>query len=163
MKLSLQELPSKHPLLRGFPNDLPRCGALALQRSGHSSPTQTEVRHDGSELTAEMEWIPQSLAFLEVIDSNRLTEDGAEAIAITYANSKDGWVLKRRLQRGESADWLMQNASGWLALEVSGMAAGDPGPRLKEKQQQVADCSLPVERLAIVVQFDQPLIMAGSA
>jgi hypothetical protein len=122
----------------------------------------TGIDHDGQETSAEIEWLTQGLTLLDVLDSHRVTEDGAEAVALTYANFKAGWVVKRRLQRGESADWLLRNEAGWLALEVSGMIAGDPLARLKQKQHQVSRCSLPVDRLAIVISFDRPLIMASS-
>lgn len=163
MRLVLQDLYSIHPALRGYPVDLFKYAGLALQRAGHTSPVQTRIDHDGLESEAEMEWLSQVVELLDVIDSNRVTEDGAEAVALAYANSKAGWVVKRRLQRGESADWLLRNETGWLALEVSGMIAGEPRARLKEKMQQVSRCSLSADRLAIVVAFDRPLIMAGSA
>lgn len=163
MRLVLHDLCSVHPALRGYPLDLFKYGGLALQRGGHTSPARTKIDHNGLESTAEIEWLPQGLSLLDVLDSNRVTEDGAEAVALAYAHSKAGWVVKRRLQRGESADWLLHSKAGWLALEVSGMIAGDPLARLQEKQQQVARCSLPADRLAIVVAFNRPLIMAGSA
>jgi len=162
MRLVLHNLCSIHPALRGHPVDLFKYGALALQRAGHASPVQTETDHNGLESTADIEWLSQGLTLLDVLDSNRVTEDGAEAVALTYANSKAGWVVKRRLQRGESADWLLQSEVGWLALEVSGMIDGDALARLKEKKKQVARCTLPADLLAIVVAFDRPLIMAGS-
>jgi hypothetical protein len=112
---------------------------------------------------ADIEWLWQDLAALDVNDSNRVTEDGAEAVALAYANSISGWVAKRRLQRGESADWLMRNETGFLALEVSGTVEGDPFARLQQKKQQVARCSLEAERLAVVVAFNRPLIMAAGA
>ncbi len=162
MRLALHDLCSIHPPLRGHPMDLSKCGGLALQRAGHTSPVLTGIDHDGQETSAEIEWLTQGLTLLDVLDSHRVTEDGAEAVALTYANFKAGWVVKRRLQRGESADWLLRNEAGWLALEVSGMIAGDPLARLKQKQHQVSRCSLPVDRLAIVISFDRPLIMASS-
>jgi hypothetical protein len=70
-------------------------------------------------------------------------------------------VVKRRLQRRESADWLLRSDAGWLALEVSGTASGNPIARLEEKKLQVARCSLPADRLAIVVAFDRPSIVAA--
>ena len=163
MRLLLHELCSMHPPLRGYPTDIAKCGGLALQRAGHISPVEAGIDHDGLESIAEIEWLSQGLTILEVLDSNRVTEDGAEAIALTYANSKGGWTVKRRLQRGERADWLLFNEAGWLALEVSGMISGNPLTRLKEKQQQIARCSLPTDLLAVVVVFDRPLIMASSA
>lgn len=161
MRLALQDLCSKHPVLRGHPTDLAKCGGLALQRSGHASPVVARVDHDGVAATAEIEWLSQGMSVLEVLDSNRVTEDGAEAVAIAYANSKAGWVVKRRLQRGEFADWLLRSEAGWLALEVSGTISGEPLARLEQEKRQIARCALPAGRLAVVVAFDRPLIVAG--
>ena len=161
MRLALHDLCSMHPKLKGDPTDLSKFGALALQRAGHVSPVQTGIDHGGLNATADIEWLSQDLALLEVLDGNRVTEDGAESVALAYVNIKAGWVVKRRLQRRERADWLLRNEWGWLALEVSGTAAGDPFPRLADKKRQVALCSLPAERLAIVVVFDRPFIVAG--
>lgn len=162
MKLKLQDLYSMHPKLLGHPTDYPRLGALALQRAGHTSPVQASIDHAGSEAAADLEWILQEIALLEVLDGKRVTEDGAEAVALAYASVSAGWVVKRRLQPWERADWMMHSAEGWLVLEVSGTAEGDPLARLGEKIQQVALCSLAAERLAIVVAFDRPSILAGS-
>ena len=163
MRLALHELSLIHSKLMGDPTDLPRFGALAFQRSGHTSPVLAETDHDGRESTAEIVWLSQNLTVLEVLDGNRVTEYGAEAVALAYVNAKAGWVVKRKLRRGESADWLLRNQVGWLALEVSGTIAGDAFIRLEDKKQQVAGCTLPAdERLAIVVSFDIPLIVAGS-
>ena len=102
---------------------------------------------------------------LGVLDRNRVTEDGAEAVALTYVNSKAGWVVKRRMNRGESADWLLTTGTRSLALEVSGTTETNPLPRLREKRQQVGHCTLaddyPVDRLAVVVAFSGPMILAG--
>lgn len=160
MRLPLQDLWSMHPKLLGHPTDLPRLGALALQRAGHASPVQARVDHGGQASTAEVEWLTQDLSLLETHDGNRVTEDGAEAVALAYANVWAGWVVKRRLQRSLRADWLLQNEEGWLALEVSGTADGNPVVRLKEKRQQVALCPLSAQLLALVVAFDRPSILA---
>lgn len=162
MSLRLHELTLIHLKLRGHPADLARYAGLALQRSGHRSPTPAEISHNAQKSTDAIEWTNQDLAALNVIDTNRLTEDGAEGIALCYAHSIGGWIVKRRLERGESADWLLQNGSRYLALEVSGLIKGDCARRLKEKKAQVARCGLPVERLAVVVAFDRPAILAGT-
>jgi hypothetical protein len=162
VRLVLQDLVLMHPKLRGYPTDLPKLGALALQRAGHTAPVQADVDHSGRAGTAEVEWLVQELALLELLDGKRVTEDGAEAVALAYASNLEGWMVKRRLQQWEKADWLLRNEERWLALEVSGTAEGNPGARLKEKTHQVAQCSLPVERLAIVVAFDRPAILADS-
>jgi len=162
MKLTLADLWLMHPGLRGHPTDYAKFGALAFQRAGHGSPVQAGVYHGAVEDTADIDWPAQDPTLLQVLDANRVTEDGAEAVALAYANASAGWVMERRLQRTESADWLLRSESRWLALEVSGVTLGDPFGRLKEKKKQVADCSLPAERLAIVVAFEQPAILAES-
>ena len=162
MKLMLDQLILNHPALRGHPVDYAKSGALAFARAGHAPPTVAKLKHDSVETSVSVEWSPQEPEKLIVLDANRVTEDGAEAVALSYASVSASWVVKRRLQRGESADWLLQNKSGWLALEVSGMISGNPRTRLIEKKQQVAQCSLPVDRLAVVVAFDAPLILAGN-
>lgn len=162
MKLRLDRLLVEHPKLNGHPTDLATCASLALQRGGHISPARAPVNHDGNLSTLEIEWTQRDTGITTVLDTHRLTEDGAEAIVITYAHGKAGWTVKRRMQRGESADWLMHRGAQWLALEVSGTMAGDCVGRLKEKRLQLARCSLPADRLAVVVSFEQPAIFAGT-
>ena len=162
MKIVLQDLIFIHAALRGHPVNHARYGGLALQRAGHTSPVTADITDNGVKSHTEIEWLLQSLILLEVLDTNRITEEGAEAVALAYMNAKGGWVVKRRLQRGEYADWLMTKPKGWLALEVSGMISGDSKNRLKEKTEQVNHCSLPVDRIAVVVAFDTPRILAAS-
>lgn len=162
MKLALQDLSAIHQALRGNPTELARYGALALQRAGHVSPVRADIEHDGRAADASIEWHLQDWKVVSTLDQNRITEDGAEAVAISYAHGSGGWLVKRRLQRGEYADWLMQSNGRWLALEVSGTATGDAYARLRAKQEQVRQCTLQAERLAVVVGFAQPIILAGS-
>jgi hypothetical protein len=160
MRIALQDLFSIHPALRGHPIEFTKSGGFALQRAGHVSPTDAEIEHDGALKTAEIEWTMEDIALMNVLDKHRVTEDGAEAVALAYVNSVAGWKVKRRLQRGEGADWLLRNESGWLALEVSGTIVGNPRARLEEKKKQVSRCSLAVDRLAVVVAFDKPAVLA---
>jgi hypothetical protein len=160
MRLSLADLWSMHPKLWGHPTDYAKLGALALQRAEHVSPVRTGVYHGDVEDTADIEWHPQDSTLLRVLDSKRVTEDGAEAVALAYVNAWGGWAVKRRLQQSEGADWLLHHEKRWLALEVSGMAMGGPWARLKEKKAQVAGCPLAADRLAVVVAFDRPDILA---
>ena len=162
MKLDLDQLLSCHPSLRGHPVDYAKCGALAFARGGHASPTSAKVEHDEAQAMATIEWTQSDAARLNLLDTNRITEDGAEAVALTYVNTRASWVVKRRLQRGESADWLLRNETGWLALEVSGLEKGNPRTRLLEKKRQIAKCTLPADRLAVVVAFDSPTILVGT-
>ena len=165
MSLALHELCVMHPKLRGHPTDLSKFGGLALQRAGHASPVEAKIDHDGLGDTAEIEWLPQDVTVLNVLDRNRVTEDGAEAVALAYVSSKGGWVVKRRMNRGESADWLLLNETRGLALEVSGTIESNPLSRLTVKKQQVGRCTLSddyaIDRLAVVVSFSIPSILAG--
>lgn len=162
MTLRLDDLYLYHAKLRGHPTDYAKCGAISLQRSSHISPVKADIDHDGEATSTQVLWSHQDATVFDVIDSNRLTEDGAEAVALSYVHFKAAWVVKRRLQRGESADWLLNNASGWLALEVSGTVSGDPLARLAEKKEQVSRCTLPAQRLAIVVAFNNPSILVST-
>lgn len=162
MTLTLHNLYLDHPKLRGHPTDYVKYAALALQRAGHISPVQANVEHDGEKSETHIDWPHHDLTGLGTMDGHRVTEDGAEAVALAYVHFKAAWVVKRRLQRGEKADWLLRNTTGWLAMEVSGTIAEDPQGRLVEKQRQVSLCSLPAERLAVVVAFSSPLILAGT-
>lgn len=161
MKILLQDLPAVHPMLRAYPIDLTKFGGLALERSGHSSPVETKLIHDDVAGSASIEWPIQDETHLIAVDTNRVTEEGAEAVALSYVHSHSGHVVSRRLQRGESADWLLHGATGWLALEVSGTTSGNAEERLQQKRQQAARCSLPAERLAVVVRFVEPRLVAA--
>ena len=97
MKLALQDLLLVHAALRGHPVEHSRYGGLALQRAGHASPATANVNDDDARASAEIEWTPESLILLDVLDANRITEEGAEAVALVYLNAKAGWVVKRRL------------------------------------------------------------------
>lgn len=162
MKLALHELLTVHAALRGHPTDYPRLGALALQRAGHSSPVRTATEHDGQGDHIEIEWLTDDSTILGVVDAHRVTEDGAEAVALSYAHGVGQWLVKRRLRRGEYADWLLQANGRSLALEISGTTTNDARSRLQEKKQQVERCTLPATRMAVVVAFVQPMILAGT-
>lgn len=162
MRLTLQTLSDVHPKLRGYAVDLPKLGALALQRSGHSPPVEAEIDHSGRPAAAAIEWLIQERGLLAQLDVKRVTEDGAEAVALAYVHAAEGWTVKRRMQQGEKADWLLRDGDRWLALEISGTVEGDPRSRLQEKRKQLAQCTLPAERLAIVVSFEQPTIHADN-
>ena len=164
MRLMLNSINLVHQKLRGIPTDYHSLGGLALQREGHASPAAAEiVENHFDRSTGEIVWLHQDTDRLEVLDTNRITEDGAEAIALTYVNERAGWIVKRRRQRNESGDWLLQNGSRWLVLEVSGTRTGDFAGRLAARINQVSGCTLRVnERIAVVVDFQSPTIAAGT-
>jgi hypothetical protein len=90
-------------------------------------------------------------------DHNRITEDGAEAMALTLAHRHRAWRVVRRMQRRENADWLLEDARGdESALEVSGVDRGSIAARLSEKLKQVAKNADVDQRWASVVGFEEP-------
>ena len=162
LRLDLAQLNAAHPKLKGHPGSLLVFGSLALQRSGHASPKSLLVDHSGRTRHGHIEWPTQDTALLLVLDRKRVTEDGAEAVALSYVHIVAGWAVKRRLQQGEGADWLLEQNKQWLALEISGLEAGSGQTRLREKLRQMREqCVLPVQRLAVVAHFEGPLIVAG--
>ena len=67
------------------------------------------------------------------------------------------WVVRRRLQRGESADWLLRDSEDNLvALEVSGLDTADGGRRLREKLTQAQRASAAGQRAACVIELAAP-------
>lgn len=90
-------------------------------------------------------------------DHHRVTEDGAEALALALVNIVRGWVVRRRLQRGEFADWLLQAPGDLLvALEVSGIDGTPDHRRLEEKLRQVKRAKVGDHQSACVVAFGPP-------
>jgi hypothetical protein len=163
MVLDLSRLLTSHPALVGHVIDYPASGALILQSCGHSSPRAITVHNESDEFAATIRWVIEAGASVSAHDLNRLIEDGAEAVALQYVYMLGNWVVKRRLQRTESADWLLERPGGSMALEVSGMRSGRVGQRLQEKVIQVSRCTLPVEKTAVVVVFEEPAIWARQA
>jgi hypothetical protein len=97
---------------------------------------------------------------MEQHDCNRITEDGAEAVALALTHRHKGWRVIRRLQREEHADWLLEDTreSGRqvAALEVSGVDRGGIAQRLTEKLAQVAESVDADQRWTGVVGFEEP-------
>lgn len=99
-------------------------------------------------------------------DRDRVTEDGAEAVALATVHRSRGWRVVRRLQRRHNADWLLEQTgeerSLRFALEVSGVGRGGIAGRLREKLEQVAKSPDVDERWAGVVGFEQPAVALHS-
>jgi len=96
-------------------------------------------------------------------DHNRITEDGAEAVALALAHRHRAWRIVRRMQRRERADWLLEDARGnEIALEVSGVDRGNISGRLFEKLKQVAKNADIDQRWASVVGFEEPAVALRS-
>lgn len=87
----------------------------------------------------------------------RVTEDGAEAVALVLVSAARGWTVEKRLQRWQSADWLLVTPEGDpVVLEVSGIDGAFDNGRLREKLRQVAGARFCEFRFASVVAFAGP-------
>jgi len=105
-------------------------------------------------------WLSADLGTLEQHDSKRITEDGAEAIALAVPHESKAWHVVRRLQQGEHADWLLEHRSNdvrkLIAFEVGGTDRRGIAALLREKLAQVAKSIDVDHRCAGVVGFKQP-------
>lgn len=135
--------------------------ALALERNGHMSGARLSldlvpVVPDGS-----LSWPRADLAQIDQHDHNRITEDGAEAVALAVVHQHRAWRVVRRMQREERADWLVEDLAGGqrqvIALEISGVDRGSIAARLSEKRSQVAGARDVDGRWASVIGFEEPI------
>ncbi len=162
MDIDLADLREMHPLL---PEDLTLVmigrAALSLQKNGHGSPVSIRLDIDHAVTRGKLAWPSSDPAFLDQHDSKRLTEDGAEAIALALGSRARGWRVVRRMQQGESADWLLEDSgegtSQRIALEVSGVARGSITSRLTQKLKQVLQSEDVDQQWAGIVGFEEPV------
>lgn len=170
MELDLDQLGVMHPKLQmsGEVELYRRRGALALARFRHAPGVTVGVANGPAQTRATIRWTaPLEIKdALEVVDTNRLTEDGAEAVALAFVHTRSGWTVKRRVQREGFADWLLtgpQHPKMALALEVSGSGVDDAEQRLRSKLAQVSRFGgEPGLRAAVVVSFLEPRILAAT-
>jgi hypothetical protein len=168
MEINLAELREMHPRL---PEDLAMVmmsrAALGLQRNGHGSPVEIRLDLERVGTLGLLAWPGSDLAYLEQHDSDRVTEDGAEAVALALVHRARGWRVVRRMQREEHADWLLEETGEGprqvVALEVSGVDRGSIVTRLTEKLAQVARNDDVDQRWAGVVGFEEPEAALRSA
>lgn len=160
MHLDLRQLQAMHPLLDlASANDYAHKAAVGLGRHGHEPGARMPVTLDQAVLDPEpaLQWTPAAAEDAAQLDKHKVTEDAAEAIALALVHGARGWVVRRRLQRGEFADWLlMDGARNLVALEVSGVDRPDGGARMRIKREQVAQCSIRPIRVACVVTLATP-------
>jgi hypothetical protein len=60
--------------------------ALGLQRNRHSSGAELHMAMESAKSSCVLTWPTADLGTLEQYDSKRITEDGAEAIALAVAH-----------------------------------------------------------------------------
>lgn len=158
MKFDLTKLGEMHPVLVPSADMLSRQAALGFGRHGYLERADISllVNQESRKGTLCLENYQPSDA--KVFDPHRTTEDAAEAVSLAIVNQTNGWVLVRRLHRGEYGDFLLKDTNDSRAvLEVSGIdRGGSISVRVKEKQAQVARCTLPVKKWTCVVRLKAP-------
>jgi hypothetical protein len=165
MKLNLERLREMHPALPlTTAAAYAHRAALALGRR-HGPGVAAEVTLDAESVEATLSWAERPAADALQLDYHRVTEDGAEAVALALVHASRSWVVLRRLQREEYADWLLRETTSrrLVALEVSGTDEGDGDARLSAKLAQVARSTAARKRAACVVGFLEPRIALALA
>lgn len=167
MLLDLAQLRDMHPRL---PSDLALLimtrAALGLQRNGHTPGIEISLEIERLSTRGLLAWPVADLDKLDQHDQRRITEDGAEAIALALVHQNRGWRVVRRMQQEEHGDWLLEqlaeNQRQVVALEVSGIDRGSIGQRLNEKLRQVSQSTDVDQQWAGVVGFEEPAMALGS-
>ena len=162
MNIDLRKLREMHPEL---PGDVALImlvrAALAAQRNGHSTGVELSLQVERVASKGSLSWKPADMTTIAQHDSNRITEDGAEAVTLALMHKHWEWRIVRRMQREEFADWLLERegetSSQTAALEVSGVDRGSIASRLTEKLSQVAKSTDVDQRWAGVVGFELPI------
>jgi hypothetical protein len=159
MDLHLDRLTEMHPLLPQITIlELIHRAAVGLRRHNHVSGVSLKLSLNEKAQPANLHWTHTNDDDGLQLDFHRVTEDTAEAVALTVANETDGWVVRRRLQRGEFADWLLADRNDNLVyLEVSGIDKIDIAMRrMAMKIDQVGKVTAKGTRAACVVELQPP-------
>jgi hypothetical protein len=155
------ELKSMHPLLpASTAAEYGHRAAVGLERHQHEPGVALATLIERKSREASLHWVSFPSGDGEQLDYHQVTEDAAEAVALALVHVARGWVVRRRLQRGESADWLLQDPEARLvALEVSGIDEcneGEHSVRLRSKLDQVRLATIANQRFACVVGLSAP-------
>jgi hypothetical protein len=147
-----------HPLLpAATAADRAHCAAVGLGRHGHTPGVVMIAMLESAEHNTVLEWSAVPVDDHIQLDRHRVTEDAAEAISLALVHVAHGWVVRRRLARGEAADWLLDDPEqGLVALEVSGIDEGVIVHRLRDKLLQASRATAAPRQFASVVEFATP-------
>lgn len=130
--------------------------AHGLQRRGHKPETPLPVAISDQDWGCALRWRERPVSSATALDPKRITELGAEAIALAIVKDAKGWTVRARMREGQFADWLLVDGQGRrIALEISGCASQNRY-RLKRKLAQVAKVKYADLRVACVVEFGPP-------
>lgn len=160
MQIDLRALQDMHPVLaRSTCMEYGYRAALALERRHHRPGVSLSIALEGREDGRTVLQWDSTKGDDKQLDYHRITEDGAEALALAFVHASHGWSVLRRLQRGESADWLLRdNSTQLVALEVGGIDGSFDRRRLAEKRRQVAKTRSASAKWACVVAFGPPIL-----
>ena len=137
-----------------------RC-AVALERR-HRPGAILTGDSNGLELREELRWRQRAPDVVLHEDLNKVTEEGAEAIALAVAALRRSWRVTRRLRSrlAEGADWLLHDPANGsrIILEVGGTDERDVDALLEQKVAQVSRSPFAStsETAACVVRFREP-------
>lgn len=157
--LDLRSLKGMHPALPGVTAaGYVHRAALALQRQGHAPGVVGMVTVERDiQASCALDWDSVDQADAAQIDATEITEHGAEAVSLVLVSVARGWTIKKRLQRFQSADWLLVAPTGEdIALEVGGINGDFDRGRLRTKLEQARQVRFTQERFAAVVAFAAP-------
>jgi hypothetical protein len=161
VEIDLAQLQSMHPrlppVLAGL---MVERAALALERNHHTPGANASWDWNRVAVNGRFVWpTPDSHAITQH-DVHRITEDGAEAVALVLVHRHTRWRVVRRLQREEYADWLLEDYSNGrrelIAFEVSGVDNGSIANRVAEKLAQVSRSKDVDQKWVGVVGFERP-------
>jgi hypothetical protein len=159
MDLDLRRLRDMHPLLAvNTALEYAYRAAIGLGRHGHVPGASWKASLDDDNHEGNLQCSTAEPDEGRQLDYIRVTEDAAEAIILALVSVARGWVVRRRLQRGEFADWLVADKdNNFVALEVSGIDVVDVGKRrLREKVAQVRQSVAAPRKAACVVELGPP-------
>ena len=152
------QLRTMHPLLAAATAaEYAHRAAVGLGRHRHGPGVSLATLIENEAGDASLHWVRAAAGDLLQLDRLRITEDAAEAVALALVHVALGWVVRRRLQRGEAADWLLKDPLARLvALEVSGVDEREDPHRLRKKLKQVQRATVARRKAACVVELMAP-------
>jgi hypothetical protein len=161
VEIDIERLREMHPRLSAHNAPLlVKRAALALERNGHTSGVCVSWNLEDAVVNDVFLWPKTDLSEIDGHDQHRITEDGAEAVALALAHNHKGWRVLRRMQRDEYGDWLLEHGDEkrpeLVALEISGVGRGSIRTRVSRKLEQVAKSRHVHQRWVGVVGFEKP-------
>jgi hypothetical protein len=165
--IDLDDLATRLGLPTHTANALGSRAAVALERR-HRPGVRLTGTLRAEVVDEELRWQAEGIPRAPYEDMNRVTEEGAEAIALALACGKCSWRIRRRLQSRlcEGADWLLTEPSSGrtMVLEVGGTDERDLATLLRVKLEQArrSPFSARGTPAACVVRFFDPSVIFWS-